>query len=166
MELRAAADRRSTAYAARSSEGTRAFREQMMALAGIASGVLSAATHASKAGELDGLDSRALEQGIDYFSDRAEDIKRGKPSSSVTRMAAMGAASEFAASKKPKTVADKDLEARFFESLAGSMRALAQNPGRRDIADELVRLFSGVSDSVRASARSLVYRDLERARSK
>jgi hypothetical protein len=166
MELKAATDRRSMAYAARSSDGSRALREQMMALAGIASGVLSAAAHAAKAGELDDLDRRALEQGSFYFSTRAEDVKRGKPSSSVTRMAAMGAASEFAARAKPKVIDDKELEARFYETIAASMTNLVQNPSRKEIAQQLVRLFARVSDDVRAEARSLTYQDIDRARAR
>jgi hypothetical protein len=138
-------------------------REQLLALASLANGVVAGSAFALRNHNLGRGERYALGQAKHYFRTRAKDAREGKPWN-ISRMAAMGAASDFAALKSRRRKATTQQQASFFDSIADRIDILLQDPNREDVAHDLSSLFSGVADVVRSDARTLLYQDLEQAR--
>jgi len=140
------------AFSARSSDVADATRDELLAIASLASGVGVAAGDAIRTGALTELDEYALEQAGRYFRDLAATQREGL---SAANMAAMGAAREIQWTSP--TLQDRTELAQLFESLAGKIQRLRKSPKDKHVAEELRNFFKGIGIRARGVARGLVY---------
>jgi hypothetical protein len=129
----------------------------LLTLASLVSGIAAASENILH-NRYSKLDQYALEQASKYFDERSDDAGREK---SPTSMAAMGAARHIATLQTPQVhIGD---EGKFFKQLSRDLKLLAENPNeRRDLAEAFDNAYSALADGLRAEARSLLYRDLNR----
>ncbi len=140
------------AFSARSSDVADATRDELLAIASLAIGIVVAAGDAIRTSELTDLDLYALDQAERYFRGLAATQREGL---SATNMAAMGAAREIqwpAASLHDRTEASK-----FFDDLARKIARLRKSPNDKKVAEELRGVFKGIGARARGVARGLVY---------
>jgi hypothetical protein len=141
------------AFSARSSDVADATRDELLAIASLAGGVVVAAGDAIRSSQLTELDAYALEQAERYFRGLAETQREGL---SAANMAAMGAVREIQWTTTA-SLQDRVEAAKFFESLAVKIARLRKAPKEKKVAEELRDFFKGISIRARGVARGLVY---------
>jgi hypothetical protein len=143
------------AFSPRSSDPSRAVREEFMTLASLSAGVRAATNRVVHGRELSKSDRFALTQAAAYFKQRAADLRKGP---SLSNIASMSAAREIADLVPPVREGSGRAE-KIYRMIGKQLDQLVADPSNVELATLTRAIFEGLAENLRASARSLAYED-------